>query len=87
MKKVSLRDAKIFGLIGILLSFIGIILNFVVEKITLAKTQVIYINYNQKAHPQGIVMNGKIILGIVLRLWYNCIGFMFEQQELSSKKL
>jgi len=42
MKKVSLRDAKIFGLIGILLSFVGIILNFVVEKITLAKTQVIY---------------------------------------------
>jgi uncharacterized membrane protein len=42
MKKVSLRNARIFGLIGILLSFVSITLNFIVEKITLEKTQVIY---------------------------------------------
>ena len=42
MKKVNLRNAKIFGLIGILLSFAGITLNFIIEKITLAKTQVIF---------------------------------------------
>ena len=42
MKKVNLRNSKIFGLIGILLSFVGIILNIIIEKITLAKTQVIY---------------------------------------------
>jgi uncharacterized membrane protein len=42
VKKVNLRNAKIFGLIGTLLSFVGIILNIFIEKITLAKTQVIY---------------------------------------------
>jgi uncharacterized membrane protein len=42
MKKVNLRDAKILGLIGTLLSLVGIISNIVIENVTFAKTQVIY---------------------------------------------
>jgi uncharacterized membrane protein len=42
MKKVNLRNAKIFGLIGTLLSLVSIIANVVIEKVAVAKTQVIY---------------------------------------------